>query len=279
MLDFRFVTRTGLLGLFLGMSGSGLNHSSGAIAQSIPTEPIPTDPIATETYSVWRSPLSLAEFTASQPKVTASTHPESASPAEALDLDPEIYESSPVLQEWLTDPPDIAEEIRRDPSFRTRLKVGYAQFPSTDQASGFNLGIEDIFIGNTGLTVSADYQAAFDRDRKSYGADLHYFVRPLGSYINVAPLIGYRYLETDDYTEEGLNVGVRLMLALSRTGAADISLSQSWVDVGTSHEIGLTSISVGYALTQHLRLSTDIQKQNSSQGRDSMVGIGLEWLL
>lgn len=274
MLDFRSVTRTGLLGLFWVMSGLGLNHSSAAIAQPIP-QPIPP----TATYSIWRSPLQLAELTVNQEATAEPTNQESVSPAEALDLDPEIYENSPVLQEWLTDPPDVADEIRRDPSFRTRLKVGYAQFPSTDQASGFNLGIEDIFIGNTGLTVSADYQAAFERDRTSYGADLHYFVRPLGSYVNVAPLVGYRYLETDDYTEEGLNIGLRLMLALSRTGAADISLSQSWVDVGTSHEIGLTSLSVGYALTQHLRLSADIQKQNSSQGRDSMVGIGLEWLL
>lgn len=269
MLDFRSVTRTGLLGLFLGMSGSGLNHSLPAIAQPIPTT----------TYSIWHSSPQLAEFTVSQQGTGETANPESTSPAEALDLDPEIYENSPVLQEWLTEPPDVADEIRHDPSFRTRLRLGYAQFPSTDQASGFNLGIEDIFIGNTGLTVSADYQAAFERDRRSYGADLHYFVRPLGSYINVAPLIGYRYLETDDYTEEGLNVGLRLILALSRTGAADISLSQSWVDLGTSHEIGLTSLSVGFALTQHLRLSTDIQKQNSNQGRDSMVGIGLEWLL
>ncbi len=261
------------------MSGLGLNHSLSAIAQ-----PIPAEPTSAERYMIWQPPVQLAEFTVSQEPAQEAIAPsgenqDSVSPAEALDLEPEIYDNSPVLQEWLADPPDVADEIRHDPSFRTRLKFGYAQFPSTDQTSGFNVGIEDIFIGDTGLTLSADYQAAFNRDRKSYGADLHYFVRPLGSYINVAPLIGYRYLETDDYTEEGLNVGLRLMLALSRTGAADLSLSQSWINLGTSEEIGLTSISVGYALTQHLRISTDIQKQNSTQGRDSMVGIGLEWLL
>ncbi|MGP1382264.1 MAG: hypothetical protein ACTS2F_01825 [Thainema sp.] len=267
-----------LLSLGLWLNSLWLSRSTAAIAQ-----PIAAEPVSSQTYSIWQPPLPLAEFmvsqAANQQEPADSSSPASTSPVDAFDLDPDIYENSPVLQEWLADPPDIADEIRHDPSFRTRLKFGCVQFPSTNQASGFNLGIEDVFIGRTGLTVSADYQAAFDRDRTSYGADLHYFVRPLGRYINVAPLVGYRYLETDDYTEEGLNVGIRLMLALSRTGAADISLSQSWVDVGTSQEVGLTSISVGYALTQHLRLSADIQKQNSTHGRDSMVGIGLEWLL
>jgi hypothetical protein len=100
----------------------------------------------------------------------------------------------------------------------------------------------------------------------------------LGSYINLAPVLGYRHLETDAYLTNGVNVGVRLLLVLSRGGAADISLTQSWVAPGTDEEVGLTTLSVGYAFTRNLRLSTDIQQQNARQSKDSRVGIVLEWI-
>jgi hypothetical protein len=103
-------------------------------------------------------------------------------------------------------------------------------------------------------------------------------VLPLGSYINVAPLVGYRNIESNDYSTDGVNVGARLMLALSRTGAADVSLTQSFVSPGSSDEVGITTLSFGYAVTQNLRLSTDIQKQNSREEKDSRVGIVLEWM-
>ncbi|MBD2058432.1 hypothetical protein H6F88_20960 [Oculatella sp. FACHB-28] len=233
-------------------------------------------------------------YTVELPEIEAiaqtSPSPESSEPqdsddssnsdtTEQVDLDSETIENSPVLQRWLEDIPDVLSEIRSDPSFRTRLRLGYSQFPSTDQAGGFNVGIEDVFIGQTGLTVSADYQATFEGDRQAYGADLRYYIRPLGSYINVAPVIGYRYLETDEYTTDDLNLGLRFLLALSRTGAADISLTQTWVAPGRDEEVGITTLSVGYALTEDLRISTDIQKQNSSFNKDSRVGIVLEWML
>ncbi len=103
-------------------------------------------------------------------------------------------------------------------------------------------------------------------------------MRPLGSYVNIAPLVGYRHLQTDEYSTDGVNVGARLKLVLSRGGAADISLTQSWVAPGTTEEVGLTTLSFGYAMTRNLRLSTDIQKQNSRQSKDSRVGIVLEWM-
>jgi len=196
-----------------------------------------------------------------------------------LDLAPETIENSPLLQRWLEEIPDVLSEIRNDPSFRTRVRLGYSQFPSSDQAGGFNIGIEDVFIGRTGLTVSADYQTTFEGDRQAYGADLRYYVRPLGSTINIAPVVGYRYLETDEYTTDDINLGLRLLLALSRTGAADISLTQTWVAASRDDEVGITTLSVGYAITENLRLSTDIQKQNSSLNKDSRVGIVLEWML
>lgn len=201
------------------------------------------------------------------------------SPSSAtLNLDPKLIESSPVLQRWLRQVPNVLEDIKRDPSFRTRLRVGYAQFPSTQDASGWNVGVEDVFLDRTGFTLSAEYQAAFNGKRESWGGDLRYYLRPLGSYINVAPVLGYRHLETTRYSVEGANVGLRLLLVPSRTGAADISLTQSWVAPGSDREVGLTTLSVGYALTSKLRLSTDIQQQNARQRKDSRVGIVLEWM-
>lgn len=196
----------------------------------------------------------------------------------SLDLDPELINASPVLQRWLQRVPNVMEDIKHDRSFRTRLRLGYSQFPSTDDVSGWQVGIEDVFIDRTGLTVSADYQASFNGQRESWGADLRYYVLPLGGYVNLAPVIGYRYLHTQSYSTDGVNVGARLLLVPSRTGAADISLTQSWVSPGSDDEVGMTTVSVGYALTQNLRLSTDFQKQNSRYRKDSRLGIGVEWM-
>lgn len=198
--------------------------------------------------------------------------------AEDLDLSPEILESSPVLQRWLEEIPDVWKSIHHDPSFTTRWRLGYSQFPANDGAGGFNLGVEDIFISGTGLTVSADYQASFNGERQTLGADLRYYVLPLGNYLNVAPVLGYRSLETGDFNTSGINTGLRLMLALSRTGASDLSLTQTFVSLGGEEEVGITTLSVGFALTPNLRLSTDIQKQNSIAAKDSRVGISVEWM-
>ncbi|MCZ8100910.1 MAG: hypothetical protein O9972_23740 [Burkholderiales bacterium] len=195
-----------------------------------------------------------------------------------LDLDPKIRQESPVLERWLEKIPDIAEEIRRDPSFRTRIRLGYAEFPSTDNSSGVILGVEDVFFGQTSLTLSGDYQTAFNGKRTAIGANLQYYLLPLGDYVNLAPMVGYRYIQTGNYSTDGLNLGLKLKLALSRTGAADITVSQSFISPGGANEVGLTTLSVGYAITSNLRLAADIQAQNSRARKESSVGILLEWL-
>jgi hypothetical protein len=195
-----------------------------------------------------------------------------------LDIPDSVLKQSPTLQRWLKEVPDLREDIRHDPSFLTHLRLGFTTFPSTDNAGGINVGVEDIFIKRTGLTVSADYQSAFNGDRNAYGADLHYFVLPLGNYFNLAPLVGYRYVQSNDFNTDGLHLGLRLMLAFSRTGAGDISLSQSYISPGGSEEVGITSLSVGYAVTSKLRLSTDLEWQNSIEDHDSRAGINLEFL-
>ncbi|MEM9507192.1 MAG: hypothetical protein AAGA16_05815 [Cyanobacteria bacterium P01_E01_bin.35] len=198
---------------------------------------------------------------------------------ERLNLPQNVIESSPTLQRWLQEVPDILDDIRQDPSFRTRFRFGFTTFPSTDDAAGINLGVEDIFIERTGLTISIDYQMAFNGDRNAVGTDLHYFLLPLGGYVNLAPLVGYRYVQSNDFNTDGLNLGLRLMLTFSRTGAGDISLSQSFISPGGSEEVGITSLSAGYAVTRQLRLSTDLEWQNSIEDNDSRAGINLELTL
>ncbi len=195
-----------------------------------------------------------------------------------LDLNPEIRKNSPVLQRWQQKIPNVLEEINNTPSFPTRVRLGYSGFPSTGQAGGWNVGIEDIFLDRTPVTLSADYQTSFNGKRTNTGAELRYYLRPLGNYINVAPVLGYRYLESDRHSTSGLNAGLRLVFVPSRGGAADIALSQTWVAPTTNEQVSITTLSVGYAVTRNLRIATDLQKQNSRQYKDSRVGIVLEWM-
>lgn len=197
-----------------------------------------------------------------------------------LELDPAIIEQSPVLRRWLEETPDIADEIRHQPSFRTRLRVGYANFPSNGEIGGFQLGVDDVFVWpGTGLTASADYSRSGNGQREAYGAEARYYLLPLGGYVNVAPSLGYRSLSAPAYHTDGLDLGLRLMLVPSRGGAADLALSQHWVAPGTDREVGLTRFNLGYAVTHHLRLGSDLEFQNSRFGQESRWGISLEWLL
>jgi hypothetical protein len=197
-----------------------------------------------------------------------------------LELDPSILEESPVFRQWLDEVPDMAQEIRHDPSFRTRLRVGYTNFPSNAEISGFQVGVEDVFVWpGTGLTASADYHRSGNGQREAYGAEARYYLLPLGGYVNVAPSLGYRALSAPAYATDGLDLGLRLMLVPSRGGAADLAISQHWVAPGTDREVGITRFNLGYAVTSHLRLATDLELQNSRFGQESRWGLGLEWLL
>lgn len=262
------------LGLSGGLLGVGLIFATAGAWSASPT-PVTSSKDGVISEETLLSQTQPSPANQSPLQLQRTPKPESGG---QLDLSPEIIEGSPVLQRWLRQVPNVLRDIANDPSFRTRLRLGYSQFPSSGQASGWNAGVEDLFIGRTGLTVSGDYQATFDGERKAWGADLRYYLLPLGSYLNLAPVVGYRNLETDRYSTDGVNLGLRLLLVLSRSGAADISLTQSWVAPGTDDEVGLTTLSVGYALTHNLRLSTDLQKQNARQSKDSRVGIVLEWM-
>jgi hypothetical protein len=215
-------------------------------------------------------PLSVKSEPAKLPNQTQLTE-------DSLDLSPEIMKTSPVLHRWQKQVPNLLEEIKNDPSFRTRIRLGYNQFPSSNNTSGLGIGIEDLFIGKSSLTLSGDYETSFN-SRQSGGVNANYYLLPLGSYINITPVMGYRYIQTNDYHTQGINVGAKIMLALSRSGAADLSFSQSFISPGSDNEVGISTLCVGYALTKSLRISTDLQQQNSRAQKDNRVGLYLEWM-
>jgi len=196
-----------------------------------------------------------------------------------IEIDPKILQESPTLRHWQKEIPDILWEINHDPSFNTHLRLGYLQSPSGHSSSGLEAGVDDIFIGRTGLTLSGDYQTYFAKNNNSTAVDLQYYVLPLGYVVNIAPIVGYRDINTENYSTNGLNLGARLKLILSRNDAADISLSQSFVNLGSNDQVGLTRISAGYALSPRLRIAAEIQEQNSRMSKQSSVGIFLEWIL
>ncbi|HIK44659.1 MAG TPA: hypothetical protein IGR64_07185 [Leptolyngbyaceae cyanobacterium M65_K2018_010] len=232
------------------------------------------------------TPLAQHQANPPAPSEEFTLPPSEAAPATVLpatvpplDLDPTIIQQSPVLQRWLQGIPDIADEIRHQPSFRPRLRLGYAQFPSNGNVGGIQAAIEDVFlIPGAGLTASADYYGSFDGQRQSYGVEARYYLLPLGGYVNLAPVVGYRALSTPTYRTDGLDLGVRLMLIPSRGGAADLAISQQWVAPGSVNEVGITSFTLGYAVTAHLRLASNLQFQNSRFGQESLWGLSLEWL-
>ena len=197
--------------------------------------------------------------------------------APLFDLDPKIINNSPVLQRWIKDAPNIAADIINDPSFRARIRLHYLSARSSHHSPNFSVSVEDLRLDRTRATINADFQSA--GSSRTWGTNLHYYLYPLGSYVNVAPVIGYRNIKINTYSTSGVNLGFRLLLVLSRGGGADVSFTQTWVAPGSNEEAGLSTLSFGYALSRQVRLSTDLQRQNTKRGTDNRFGIGLEWML
>ncbi|MEL6397543.1 MAG: hypothetical protein AAFR26_00490 [Cyanobacteria bacterium J06626_4] len=236
-----------------------------ARSASAPTVTVPTAVSTPMLTAVSPPPLAVAENLP-------------ASGEQAVAVDPAIIESSPVLRRWLEAVPDVAIDIQHDPAFRTRVRLGYAEFPSADNTGGLYVGVQDVFIGQTPLTLSAEYAVNRRGDRQLIGADAQYYLLPLGWYGNVAPVVGYRSIETSTFDSDGVNLGFRIILVPSRGGAADLSFSQSWVAPGTDQEVGLSTFSAGYAIAEDIRIGTDIQTQNAGDRQESRVIFLLEWM-
>ena len=191
-----------------------------------------------------------------------------------LDIHPEVIKNSPVLQRWRLKIPNVLQDINNEPSFRTRLRFGYSQL---DGNAGVKVGFEDIFIVDK-LTLRGEYEKAFNNSFENYGADFNYYLLPLGGYLNFSPVIGYRDLHTSDYSSSGANLGIKLLLVLSRGGAADIAFTRSWVSLGTAEEVALTKLSASYAVTNNLRFSTELGQQKANGFRNRQVGFFIEWM-
>jgi hypothetical protein len=191
-------------------------------------------------------------------------------------LDNSLIDSSSNLRRWLKQTPDLFEENRHDPAFLPTIRFGYSYFAAQDHPSGFGVGVQDWFLGSLPLSISADYQTNL-QGQQAGGGNLQYYLMPLGWDFNITPVVGYRSVQQDDFHSDGINLGGKVVFALSRTGAADIRLSQMFTAPGTDREVGTSNLSVGYALSSHWRLATDLQQQNSRGGKESRVGLYLEW--
>jgi len=188
------------------------------------------------------------------------------------EIEPQWIEQSPVLQRWLVNPPNVLADIYHEPSFRTKLRLG---IQGRDRL-GWELALEDAFVGDSPLTVSAGYQSDFSGPDRDAHVGLRYYLQPRGSYWNLAPQIGYRHWESLTGTASGWEVGFQTVLALSPR-SADLRLSQLWAAPGTATETGTTQLSASYALSRHLWVRSHLQWRRSPQQSDSRAGFALEW--
>ncbi len=191
-----------------------------------------------------------------------------------LDLPPQIR-TSPTLQKWLQQVPDVRREIANDPSFRTRLRAGYS-LTNPGASNSVIFGVEDWRIGQTPIALSMHGNTG--GTVRSWGSDIQAYVLPLGGYVNVAPVVGWRSISTSTAQNQGLNLGAKVLLVPSRGGGADLSLQQTWVNLGTDEEVGIGKISVGYGITPKLRLATDLERWQGRSIFETRATVLLEWM-
>ncbi len=191
-----------------------------------------------------------------------------------IDLPPQIR-TSPTLQKWLQQAPDVRREIASDPSFRTRLRVGYG-LSNPGASSGVVFGIEDLRLGQTPIALTA--HGSLSGTVNSWGVDAQAYVLPLGGYVNMAPVVGWRSISTATANSQGVNLGAKVLFVPSRGGGADVSLQQTWVNPGNEQEVGIGKISVGYAITPKLRLASDIERWQGRSIFETRAKVLVEWM-
>ena len=191
-----------------------------------------------------------------------------------VDIPPQL-QSSPTLKKWLRSVPDIRQDIANDPSFKARIRLGYTRFTQSN-TDGLSLGLEDLRLGPTPVTLSASYSAS--NTDSTWGIDVQPYLFPLGGYFNVAPVVGIRSLSTATTQTTGLNLGARLLLVPSRGGGADVTLQQTWTAIGTDQEVGIGKISVGYAIAPKLRIATDLERWQGRSVFETRASLLLEWM-
>lgn len=193
-----------------------------------------------------------------------------------LEIDRQIIESSPVLRKWLDNPPDLLNDIYNIPSFNTKARLGIT---SRDNSLGIEAGVEDLFVGQSPLTISGGYQSEFSGRERELQANLRYYLFPLGSYWNVAPIVGYRQFNQFERSQiSGLDVGLLGILVLSPR-SSELRLSHTFTSPNGNLELSTTTLSTSYALSSNLRLGTKIEWRRSPIVYDSRVGFLLELAL
>jgi hypothetical protein len=193
-----------------------------------------------------------------------------------LEIDRQIIDRSPVLQRWLNSPPDLLDDIYNSPSFDSKLRIGIT---SRNHSLGLELGIEDIFIGKLPVTFNANVQTELSGRESEINANFRYYLLPLGSYWNVAPVVGYRQFNQFERPQiSGLDVGLQGILVLSPQ-SSDLRLSHIFTSPQGNLEMSTTTLSSSYALTNSLRLGTKIEWRRSPLIYDSRVGFLLELAL
>jgi hypothetical protein len=192
-----------------------------------------------------------------------------------LKLNREIIENSPVLQRWLVNPPDILFDIKNTPSFNSKVRLGLT---SRDQSLGFDVGLQDLFLGGTPATFSASFQREFSDRQTNLNGEFRYYLLPLGGYFNITPLVGYRYMNFFGESVSGVDLGIQGILVFSPR-SSDLRLSQSFTSPLGDKETSITTLSTSYGLSNRLSLSSSIQWRRSPVGADSRVGFYLEWRL
>ncbi|PZV19576.1 MAG: hypothetical protein DCF20_00760 [Pseudanabaena sp.] len=196
--------------------------------------------------------------------------------ANDLEIDRQVIDSSPVLQRWLEKPPDLLEDIYHTPSFNTKLTLGIT---SRNNSLGIEAGVEDLFLGQSPLTVSGSYQNEFSGRESGIQANVNYYILPLGSYWNISPIVGYGQFNQLDLPQiSGLNVGLQGILILS-PNSSDLRLSQTFTSPGGNLEMSTTVLSTSYAITRNFRLGTKIEWRRSPLVYDSRVAFLLELAL
>jgi hypothetical protein len=193
-----------------------------------------------------------------------------------LEIDRQIIDSSPVLRRWLDSPPDLLDDIYNSPSFDSKLRIGIT---SRNHSLGLELAAEDIFLGKSPVTFNVGLQTELSGRESEINANFRYYLLPLGSYWNVAPIVGYRQFNQFDRPQiSGLDVGLQGVLTLSPQ-SSDLRLSHTFANPQTNLELSITTLSSSYALTNNLRLGTKIEWRRSPIIYDSRIGFSLELAL
>ncbi len=213
-------------------------------------------------------PVALAQTQSLNPDPTLLT----LDPTPSSALDSALLEASPTLRRWLEQPPDLLEEIRNRPLIQPRIQASLG----TDT---WSVGLEDLRLFDR-LTVSGDYQQFLNTasgTEQQFGSSLRYYLAPLGSQVNVAPVVGYRHLEAAERSWGTVQWGAHAVL-IPAPGAADLTLSYSWLHPPDESISTLVQLTTAYTLRPSFRMGARYRYESSRLDQETSFGLVVEWI-